>query len=278
MDPLLGDTIRIIREAYGRDLGCYETSFLAKALKARLDLTHLEEEDYPAYLAAHSEEAASFVASLTITYSEFFRDTLSFSLLEHVVLPSIADSKDENTEIRIWSAGCAGGQEAYSLAILLDELAVLHSRKIHYRIFATDLSEQNLEAARRGVYDPSALRNVSLGRMEKYFARLGDSYSILPELREHLAFSRHDLLDVHATVPTESIFGEFDLVLCCNLLFYYARDIRNGILDRLLKSTSHDGYLITGEAERGEVERHGGYKLVTPPYSVFRKSSAGRKS
>ncbi len=277
MDPFLCDTIRTIREIYGRDLGCYETSFLSKALRARLDHNRIEAAAYPAYIASNGDEATSFIASLRITYSEFFRDTLSFSLLEHVVLPGIAESKDKNSEIRIWSAGCAAGQEAYSIAILLDELASSSSRNMRYRIFATDLSEQNLETARRGVYDPPSLRNVTLGRIERYFARLGDSYSILPELREHLAFSRHDLLDANAAVPAESIFGEFDLVLCCNLLFYYTRDVRNDILDRLLKSTASNGYLVTGDAERGEVERHGGYRLVSPPHSVFRKSSAGRK-
>ena len=277
MDLNLDDTIRTIRDVYGKDLSCYETSFLSKAVRARMNIIHLTEAAaYPAYLSTHSDEVLSLIASLTITYSEFFRETLSFSVLEHFVLPGIVDSTGGNSEIRIWSAGCAEGQEAYSLAILLDEIAAASSRKVRYRIFATDLSEQNTETARRGIYNFSALRNVTLGRMEKYFARMGDSYSIQPELRDHMDFSRHDLLDGRATVPAESIFGEFDLVLCRNLLFYYCHEIRNDILDRLHKSISPNGYLVTGEAERGEVEKHSGFKLIVPHSPVFRKSLAGR--
>lgn len=272
MDLFLDEIIRTVKDVYGRDLSCFEPSFLTKTLRTKLPtllLTNVEE--YPSWLSSHRDQSLAFIDSLTITYSEFFRETLTFATLEHIVLPPLIESKKGSSPLRIWSAGCAGGQEAYSLAILLDELGSAKEKKPSYRIFATDISEDNLAFAQKGVYDSSSLKNVSMSRLEKYFSQAGTSYSLRPELKLHVDFSRHDLLDEHSTAPARSIFGEFDLVLCCNLLFYYTRDVRQKILNRLCKSMAPRGYLATGEAERSEIDRQRTLKAVAAPSTVFQK-------
>jgi chemotaxis protein methyltransferase CheR len=163
------------------------------------------------------------------------------------------------------------GQEAYSIAILLDELAVTRGRPMSFRIFATDWSEHELAAARAGVYDEATLQNVRLKHLCRYFTRHDETYHIVPGLRDYVDFSFHDLLDRRRASPTASIYGDFDVVFCNNLLFYYRPDARQYILTQLYRALSPQGYLVTGEAERAIVEKTDGWRAVLRPAAIYQK-------
>jgi chemotaxis protein methyltransferase CheR len=211
---------------------------------------------------------------MSIAYSEFFRNQLTFALLEQLILPGILTEIEKNGrgEIRVWSAGCAAGQEAYSIAILLDELsASRNNHAVSFRIFATDRFEPSLEAARQGVYDSAAVRNVRQKHIQKYFTREGDTFRIVDSLKKQVDFSVHDLLDQRLGCPSESIYGDFDLAFCGNLLFYYRPDIRHFILNKMCHCMTPGGYLVTGEAEREIVSQHACFKAIVPPTAVFKK-------
>jgi chemotaxis methyl-accepting protein methylase len=272
MNPAAEGLIAALSRAVDRDLTVYDAAFLATALEKRLAATGVERSAaYLDHLAADPAEVEVFCRALNVTYSEFFRNPLAFALLETIVLPGLAQEKvqSRHPEMRVWSAGCAGGQEAYSIAILLDELAAAP------RIFASDIVAAELDAARQGVYGPAALQNVRLRHLRKYFtggAGGAEVFTVSPQLRERVDFSCYDLLDVRSTCPPASIYGEFDLVFCSNVLFYYRPDLRQAILAKLHGCLAPGGYLVTGEVERLLVEQAGGFAPVAPPAAVFRRT------
>jgi chemotaxis protein methyltransferase CheR len=271
MNRGLTGLIEISKQNHSRDISIFDEDFLQKTLDKRAAAYAVSPAGYLAFLAGNPAEMEAFSQSLIISFSEFFRNPLTFSFLEQVVLPYLLEKKEKNgqREIRIWSAGCAAGMEAYSIAILLDELTATHEG-VSYRIFATDLSEPALDSARRGEYEAAALQNVRLKHLGKYFSRQEEYYRIDPRLCEHIDFSRFDLLDEQCTCPPASIFGNFDLVFCSNLLFYYREDIRQTILSKIQRCLSPDGYLVTGEAERAIVEKMADFQAVAPLVSIYK--------
>jgi chemotaxis protein methyltransferase CheR len=275
MNTELDDVVRLISQTLGKDVSLYDRSFLTKSLEKRLQKASIETSvPYLRYLSENREEAEAFFRSLNIAYSEFFRGQLVFALLEQVILPGLIEEKEKSAhpEIRIWSAGCAAGQEAYSIAMLLDELAMNRGTDIPYRIFATDASEAELVSARKGVYDSSTVLNVRLRHIDSYFTRQGEAYVVAARLQDRIDFSLYDLLDDRSSCPPVSIFGDFDLILCCNLLFYYRQDMRQFILHKVCRCLAHKGYLVTGEAERGIVEQTQGFHAVAVPAAVFQRT------
>ena len=271
----MDEIIETLRRTRGLDVSCYDASFLEKVIEQRRKAA--AEETRSAYLERLAEdgaEAAAFSRSLRVTYSEFFRNPLALALLEQLILPGLAEQKDSSGrgEIRVWSAGCAAGQEAWSVAILLEELTTARDQPRAYRIFATDLSEPDLASARSGVYTAAAVGNVRLRHLDGCFSRQGESFAIVPRIRARVDFSLYDLLDASTACPPVSIYGDFDLVLCSNVLLYYSPETQRRILDKVQRSLAPGGYLVTGETERQIVERAGGFRAVAPPATVFRRN------
>jgi chemotaxis methyl-accepting protein methylase len=267
----LEDIIALMREAHGRDLALFDEAFLAKSLQRRLAGSGLA--GWPAYLdrlVQDGAEAQALLASLNIGYSEFFREPLAFAWLEQVILPGLVQQSGR-TGLRVWSAGCAAGQEAWSVAILLDEQNAERGQPLPLRIFATDSSEAVLAEARAGVYDATSVQQLRLKHLHQYFTVTGDAYRIAPALRPRVDFSVFDLLAEGTSSPVAAVYGDFDLVFCCNLLFYYRPDVRQRILDKIVRALRPGGYCVTGAAEREIVARQTGLYAVAPPVAIFQK-------
>jgi chemotaxis methyl-accepting protein methylase len=272
----LDGAIAVMQQAHGFDISCFSAAFLGRSLQRRRErLSCQADTAYLERLAGDPAEAEVLVRSLRVGYSEFFRDPLAFALLERSVLPALAEkrARENAGEIRVWSAGCAAGQEAWSVAILLDELSAAQAHSVPYRVFATDTCEPDLAAARAGVYGEAAVGNVRARHLRDCFSRQGESFAIVPRLRERVFFSVYDLLDECTSSPPASIYGDIDLVLCCNVMLYYRPEVQCFILDKLRGSLASGGYLITGEAERQIVECAGDFRAVVPPAAVFRKTT-----
>jgi chemotaxis protein methyltransferase CheR len=244
---------KVIMQVCQVDLSKFNMDFISKLLQNRMYETGCkQEEEYGELLAQSETEVKKFIDSLHISFSGFFRNPLTYSVLEQIILPSIIlkNKTQKSKEIRIWSAACAAGQEAYSLAMLLEGLKNGDNRKFNYRIFASDLSEIQLSEASNGKYLVNTLGNISLKRAQRWFDHEGEYYSIKPDLKESIDFSVFDLLDQNHSSPPSSIFGDFDLVICSNILFYYNETCRKNILQKITNSLTTGGYLVTGEAER----------------------------
>jgi chemotaxis methyl-accepting protein methylase len=266
--------IQTLERTHGLRIDAYDEEFLQKSIDKRLAETRIKNvAAYEEYLAGNQVEAERFCQSLRINYSEFFRNSLTFALLEQQILPALIAEKKQSgqKEIRIWSAGCAAGQEVWSVAILLDDLLAAKESPVSFRIFATDLSESDLTKARAGVYSAEAAGNISLKHLSSYFSREGDAYVVAPRLRAHVDFSVYDLLDEHSSCPADSLYGDFDLILCCNLLFYYKPDVRQRIISKICRALSGGGFFVTGEAERDMVTKQEGFCIVAPASAIFQK-------
>jgi len=274
MSTELKELAAVMRGAHGLDVSLYDQDFLLRSALKRLEACGLSSlPDYAAALRENRAEADNLYNSLNISYSEFFRDPLAFSLLEQALLPGLLRLA-EDREIRVWSAGCAGGQEAYSVAMLLANLCAGRARPPKVRIFATDISGRALASAAAGVYAADALRNVRLEYLERYFRAEGDAYALSDEIKAMVHFSRHDLLDERAACPPPAIYGGFDLVLCGNLLIYYGPEARGRMLAGLRTSLEPGGWLVTGEAERELVAAFGGFSAVFTPAAIFKKTGS----
>lgn len=268
------DRVVLLMRSNGIDVSKYDISFLEQSARKRMAETGCDSlEAYCVCLEQSVREKAVFTESLHVSYSTFFRNPLTFAVLERIILPSIMLQRKNSrrNEIRIWSAACAGGQEAYSLAILLEEWGGSNSHAFTYRIFATDQCEAQVKQAMKGEYAASALDNVSLKRFGEWFTRVGDVYAVRAELKKYIEFSTFDLFNEETCCPSASIFGDFDLVMCANLLFYYQEEYRNIILGKIGNSLAPGGCLITGETER-DIVRKCNFQEIFPQSSLFKRT------
>ena len=257
----------------GVDISIYDESFLSNSLLKRMSDNRIDTlEEYSALIEQHAGERELLIGSLNISYSGFFRNPLTFDVLKQIVLPSlILKNKNSKTnELRIWSAACAAGQEAYSMAILLEELKNGTPHKLNYRIFATDQNELQIEEAKEGKFSLASLNNITMKQSAEWFTQQGETYSVIPELKKHIDFSTFNLLDDKFSSPPRSIFGSFSLIFCANILFYYDKEYREIIINKISKSLADGGYIITGEAER-EILINLNYYEVFPNSAIFRK-------
>lgn len=231
-------------------------------------------EEYCSLLEQNKNEAEGFLNSLNISYSEFFRNSLTFSVLERIILPALILKKKDTRrkEIRIWSAACAAGQESYSLAMLLEEFINSDSEKINYLIFATDQCESLVNDAWEGQYSADSLNNLNLKRVKQWCTKHGDTYSVKQELKKNIDFSVFDLFSEQLSCPPASIFGDFDMVFCANLLFYYKPEFREIILEKTTTCLANGGFIITGETERDILIRHN-YNEVFPQSAIFQNGN-----
>jgi len=269
----MGALIEILRQVHGMDVSCYSDSFLARSFERRRQvMPGMPQAGYLRLIERDRGECEALVQLLHIHHSEFFRDPLTYALLEQRLLPSIANAKaaSDYPELRVWSAGCAAGEEAYSIAILLSELSDRGEVPVRFRLFATDNSAEQLTLACLGSYPAPLVGNLQQRHLERWFSRREDAYVVVPELRERVDFSLHGLLDEYSVSPSASIFGGFDLILCCNVLFYYRPECQLRILERLRRCLAADGYLVTGEAER-EIVQAAGFRPLILPAAIFRR-------
>lgn len=264
--------IGIVSQINGNDIARYDDAFLLQTVKRRCSVTQTADVSaYLSYLAEHEAECQAFLVSLNNQYTEFFRSELVFAQLEHRFLPPLIEQMPKTREFRVWSAGCSTGQEAYSLAILLENVAERKRASFRYRIIATDISEPALCAARKGEYREQAVKNIRHKDLNLYFTPSAGGYTVTERLKKHVSFSMYDLFDPCSVNPQESIFGNFDLVMCSNVLLYYTAASQRLILRKLVNSMIGNGYLVTGEAERSSVGKTAELVAAAPPSPIFKK-------
>ncbi len=220
-----------------------------------------------------SEERIGLMDRLTVNVSRFFRNGLTFSYLAERVLPEMVSEKirREDRSLRVWSAGCAGGEEPYSVAILLREIMEKEKAGMEVDIFGTDISRSVLGKAEEGVYCFDQVRDVGYGILRRYFTQKNDSYLLAPEIKKMVNFSYYDMVDPKTYVPPESVFGNFDLVLCRNLLIYFRSERQALIFNKLTRSLAGGGYLVLGEAERPTRGTAGRFREENDYCRIYRK-------
>ena len=233
-----------LKEHHGVDFTSYKTPTILRRLKRRMVATDTATiEDYALYLDDHPEELSQLVNTLLIKVTQFFRNPELFAHLREEVLPGlIEEARKGDRQLRIWSAGCATGEEAYTLAIMLSELLGSEAALADVRIFATDVDREAVDFARRGVYPAGALAGVSEEQRERYFIEEDGHYEVKKPVRGMIVFGQHDL-------ARRSPFPRIDLVMSRNVLIYFTSELQRRALELFAFSLRNGGYLVLGKAE-----------------------------
>jgi len=263
-----------LMEQRGVDFSGYYPAMLMRQMGHRLDVLNCNDfEDYLSFIKGNTEELDTLLDVITINVSHFFRDPLTFELLAESILPSILLGKVQNGDdtLRIWSTGCSMGEEAYSIAILIQELLFKQGLAMKLHLFGTDIDTKILGRAATAVYPVASVENVKYGLLKKYFIPAGKEFMIIPEIKRQVTFSFYDILDKKHTVPPDSIFGNFDLVLCRNLLIYFNTEYQETILAKLLYALTPKGYLILGKTESLPIKSQQYFNRIVDFRPIYRK-------
>jgi len=243
-DSQLTTFLERVRLHTGLDFGLYKRPTIERRLRRRMTATDSATLlAYEGYLDIHPEEYQRLAASFLIKVTDFFRDTDLFAHLRDRVLPElIARTAGTGREIRVWSAGCATGEEPYSVAILLCEALGAAIDNYQVRIFATDVDSEAVAYARRGRYPAAALAGVDPALVSRYFRTEDGRLAITDRVRNLVLFSQHDL-------GQRPPFPRIDLVLCRNVLIYFTPEMQSHALKLFAFSLRPDGVLVLGKAE-----------------------------
>ncbi len=263
----LGKVWEIIRRTSGHDFSRYKQATVLRRIQRRMNLLPVETfTEYLERLRTDPEEVTRLYKDLLITVTQFFRDPELFAVLAAKAISVLFASSPE--ELRIWVPGCATGEEAYSLAVLVCEEAARAGVTRRAKIFATDIDAQALAVARRGEYPAGIADEVTPERLERFFVRQGDLYRVAREVREMCTFSQHHLIQ-------DPPFSRLDLVSCRNLLIYLETAIQKKIIPLFHYALRTGGYLVLGPAE-GVGEWGHLFQTLDKKHRVFKRREALR--
>jgi two-component system CheB/CheR fusion protein len=242
-----------LRTVTGNDFHGYKRNTFLRRVQRRMQVTRTRDlGDYAAHLRKNREEVHHLFQDLLIGVTQFFRDPKEFAALEKEI-PRLFEGKGPADQFRVWVLGCATGEEAYSIAIILSEYLHSIENGPTIQIFATDLDARALVAARAGRYSSAIADHVTPERLARWFVKEGDTYRIVKEVREMCIFSPHNLIK-------DAPFSRIDLLSCRNLLIYLNAELQNKIIPIFHFSLRPGGVLFLGSAEN--VTRH--QKLFVP--------------
>jgi two-component system CheB/CheR fusion protein len=247
--------LEYLRSTRGFDFTGYKISSLMRRMRKRMGDVKIESyAEYTDYLEVHPDELVPLFNTVLINVTSFFRDAEAWQYVAEQVIPQIIADKAEKAEkadkaekgaaggIRIWSAGCASGQEAYTVAMLLAESLGDEAFKAQVKIYATDADEEALTQARQASYEDREVEEVSPERLARFFERVNDRHVFRTDLRRSLIFGRHDLVQ-------DAGISRIDLLICRNVLMYFNVETQSKILARFHFALSRGGYLFLGKAE-----------------------------
>lgn len=264
-----------LQKQKGFDFSGYRRSMLERRINKRLLATETGNiNEYFQFLINNQREGDELIDALTINVSQFFRNPLVFEFISNKLIPWLIMEKLKKKEkyLRIWSAGCATGEEPYSLAIIFKEFLEKENLELDLRIFATDIDKKSLKSAKEGVYNFESMKEVKYGLLSKYFIQENSSFKIIPKIKNMVNFSFYDLLEQNSYAPSESIFGNFDLIFCRNVLIYFNLEYQDKIFEKLHYSLTPSGYLILGEAEMISKRYERYFTRLSEFVKVFQKS------
>ncbi len=232
-----------LQRRIGHDFSQYKPATLLRRIRRRMAVTQATDlAQYLQRLHEQPEEVDLLFRDLLIGVTRFFRDPEAFAVLAASVVPEICRSAGEGGQVRVWVAGCASGEEAYSIAILLREELERLDAAHQVKIFATDIDEHALETARQGRYPEGIAEHVSPERLERFFTRQGDFYQVDKHLREMCIFSTHNLI-------SDPPFSRLDLVSCRNLLIYLENTVQRKLVPLFHYALRPGGHLFLGPSE-----------------------------
>jgi two-component system, chemotaxis family, CheB/CheR fusion protein len=235
--------LRLLRDEYAIDFSHYKASTVTRRIERRLALNRSIDIDmYVEQLRSDPRELSSLYEDLLIGVTRFFRDDEAFEVLRQRVIPDLVERSTPDEQIRIWVPGCATGEEAYSIAMLLHEQLAARRRPVNIKILATDVHKVSLEVASAGIYTEAQLAGMAPERLERFFTLKPDGYHISQTLRECIVFAPHNLI-------RDAPFTKLDLISCRNLFIYFQPHAQKTVLTLFHFALKPGGYLFLGSSE-----------------------------
>ncbi len=239
----LEEILHLLQTQGGIDFREYKPATVLRRIERRMQVRHISDfENYMRLLQDDRAEVSLLRRDILIPVTSFFRDVEAFEELSSSAVDQIVSDHKDTQPIRVWVAGMSTGEEAYSIAILFAEAFERVRRWPNLKIFATDVEQQNVDAASAGVFSESIIAEVSPERLERFFTKRGNHFVIRPEIRQNLVFARHNLLE-------DPPFTRMDLVSCRNLLIYFLPNAQDRALLRMQYALAPGGYLFLGSSE-----------------------------
>jgi two-component system CheB/CheR fusion protein len=265
----LREIMMILRNRTTHDFRHYKRATVMRRIERRLQVNGLSDlQQYRDYLQSHSEETSALLQDMLISVTNFFRDKEAYDVLREQVLPAIFDNRRPEEPVRAWVVGCATGEEAYTVAMLLQEASSRLREPIPFQVFATDISERAISMAREGLYPASIAADVDQNRLRQFFTRDGDHYRVKKELRERVLFALHNVL-------SDPPFSRLDLVCCRNLLIYLDREAQIDTLRTFHFALRPGSHLFLGSSETAD-SAGGLFAVVDKKVRIYRASVAVR--
>jgi two-component system CheB/CheR fusion protein len=264
-EELLRRVLAHLRVRTGHDFSKYKRSTILRRLARRMQVTRTEDlRAYYEFLRENPEEAQALLSDLLISVTTFFRDRDSFEALKAQVLPQLFEAKEITETLRIWIPGCATGEEAYSIAMLILEEAGRHDLRPSIQVFASDMDGRALAVAREGRYPAAIETDVNEERLRRFFTREKDGYRVRQEIRDLVLFASHDLLK-------DPPFSRVDLISCRNLLIYLDRELQEQVCGTFHYALNAGGFLMLGSSETAD-SPPGLFRIVDRNARIYQSS------
>ena len=243
IDPHFEALLIYLKESRGFDFTGYKRSSLMRRVNRRMGQVEITDyQDYLDYLQVHPDEFTALFNTILINVTGFFRDVDAWEYLRTEILESIVASKPADAPIRVWSAGCASGEEAYTLAMSLAEAVGADAFRDRVKIYATDVDEEQLNEARQATYGEREMQAVPPELAKRYFEPAGNRFVFRKDLRRSVIFGRNDLVQ-------DAPISRIDLLACRNTLMYFNAETQGKILGRFHFALADGGVLFLGKAE-----------------------------
>ncbi|MCF4102734.1 ATP-binding protein [Gillisia sp. M10.2A] len=233
----------LVDDSTGHDFREYKFSTLVRRIARRINVCNCKSlEEYLNFLKSHRTEIPILCREFLIGVTKFFRDTRVWEILEDTIIPKLITEAQPEETLKIWDVACSSGEEAYSLAMLLNEEMERQNKKVSVKIFATDISDKHLNIGSEGVYAESIIADIEPLLLNKYFVRKSEGYQIVDKLRGMVIFSQHNVLK-------NPPFSRMDMIFCRNLLIYFQPSIQKKALSVLHYGLKLNGILVLGTSE-----------------------------
>ena len=242
-EETLSHIYTILKNASGIDFTYYKRSTILRRIERRMLVTHTSTlAEFARLLGDSPEEVSVLTREIFIGVTNFFRDPAFFEKLKYNAIYKIVEQAKENEPIRVWSAGCSTGEEAYSIAILFQEVMEELQVKRDVKIFATDVDSRALEQAGRGIYSENIIDDITPDRLARFFLKVGDQYQVSKDLRRMIVFATHNMF-------SDPPFGKLDLICCRNVMIYFQPVMRRGLFAIFHQALKTGGILFLGKSE-----------------------------
>jgi len=265
-DDLLQKIFLQIRNQTGHDFSQYKKNTICRRIERRMQLHRIKSmADYVIFLRKNEHEVITLAKELFIGVTSFFRDPKAFDTLQHKILPEFLKQKPNDYVLRIWVPGCSTGEEAYSIAIIIQECLDNIDHHINVQIFGTDINESAIDTARRGLYLSGINVDVNPERLKRFFIKEDDSYRVKKSIREMLVFATHNVIK-------DPPFTKLDVISCRNLLIYFNAELQKKILPSFHYSLIEDGIMFLGPSETtGQSDNF--FTVLDKKWKIYRRNN-----